>query len=80
MREANSRWMCSSYSRPSRRSPSSTTTSSTTPMHVAAKAPWLVMCHDDDRKHASIVYQFQSICAAQQAVSISFFFFLFFLP
>ncbi|KAL2024231.1 hypothetical protein VTK56DRAFT_9387 [Thermocarpiscus australiensis] len=54
--------MCSSYPLPSRRGASSSTTISTTPVHVAAKAPRLMMCQDRERKQASMVYQFQSIC------------------
>lgn len=30
-------------------------------MHDAANIPWVLMCQEDARKHASIVYQFQSI-------------------
>lgn len=30
-------------------------------MHVAAKAPLLLICQDDDRKQASTVYQLKSI-------------------
>lgn len=37
-----------------------------TPMQVAAKAPLVVMCHEEERKQASIVYQFQSICPPPQ--------------
>lgn len=31
-------------------------------MQEAAKAPWDFICHWEERKQASIVYQFQSIC------------------
>ncbi|KAK1830180.1 hypothetical protein QBC39DRAFT_331728 [Podospora conica] len=57
----NSRSRWSSNSLPSRRSASRQTTIRTTPMQVAAKAPLLLICQDDERKHASMVYQFQSI-------------------
>lgn len=54
--------MCESYSLPNRRKNSRVMTSSTTPIHDAAKAPADVTCHDSARKQASIVYQFHSIC------------------
>ena len=32
------------------------------PMQEPANMPLEVMCHVEERKHASMVYQFQSIC------------------
>lgn len=58
----NWRWRCASYSEPTRRRNSRQTTRSATPMHEAANMALFVMCHDEERKQASMVYQFHSIC------------------
>lgn len=39
-------------------------------MQLAANMPLLLMCHDDERKHASIVYQFHSICHRSAGIPI----------
>ena len=54
-----------SYSRPRRRSPSIATTRRKTPITLPANCPRDSMCQDEERKHESIVFQFQSIEAVR---------------
>ena len=41
-----------------------------TPMQEPANMPLEVMCHVEERKHASTVYQFQSICHGGSEMSV----------
>ena len=60
-----------SYSRPTRRKNSRISTRQITPIHEPANIPREVMCHDLARKHASIVFQFQSIDTLHEPVPMS---------
>ena len=53
--------MWRSYSRPARRRASIAITRKKTPTMEPANIPLERLCHDEDRKHVSTVYQFQSI-------------------
>src|ERR1700679_2193456 len=56
-----------SYSLTDRRKNSSSRTRQMTPMQEPANMPGEVMCHEEERKQASMVYQFQSMLILQES-------------